>query len=739
MVKTKKRRETETYEKYWKFTAAHTDIMGTKFNNCLTVIVFFIDKNLRALEENAGKREDFKRSSLYAQLQEQIAEVSGFEGKDPALSARKVINQFVKIGFINPLLLGYHPLVRKFINAKSEEEKDIIFSKIFYERSSLASDVTVDQRELKHIHFFLKTLDHNGSLSRDDVMALMVTDITRYPAGFLTREQLDSQYRYAKICEFDERKYNQIDHLKGYLKHVVDLKYDRYEERFWFADDPQIVERDFEKSYARDGVKHRIYKEELKEESRLLYGAFVSYLDKKPYKSLIASHIKPLVDCLREGREDQAYDAENGLLLDPTVDSYFDKKDISFDDEGNILFGKAVAPEIRADLEKFSLDARILTEKRREYLRYHRRLFNEKNGAGQPGVREQAADESGQAAYTYIDLFCGAGGLSLGFDRAGFRNILAVEINPRFAETYRRNFPSHRLVIDDIKNLDEARIKELIGKENVDVIAGGPPCQGFSIAGNIGRTFLEDDRNKLFREFVRFVGLLNPRIFVLENVAAMATHRRGETLQTIIEAFRKAGKGYRVQCRVLNSADYEIAQERRRTVLVGVRADLNAEFSYPERSGVIRTIRDAIGDLPPLESGETSNVPNHTAMRHSAQMLEKMSYVKDGGDRTDIPKDLRPASGDVRKYIRYDSRKPSVCVTGDMRKIFHYEQNRALTARELARIQSFPDDFVFEGTSIQIQQQIGNAVPPLLAEKIAEKVEEALKNAEIPQGKLHRK
>ncbi len=116
-------------------------------------------------------------------------------------------------------------------------------------------------------------------------------------------------------------------------------------------------------------------------------------------------------------------------------------------------------------------------------------------------------------------------------------------------------------------------------------------------------------------------------------------------------------------------------------------------------------------------------------MNHSAQMLKKMSYVKDGGDRYDIPKELRPKSGDVRKYIRYDSKKPSICITGDMRKVFHYEQNRALTCRELARIQSFPDSFVFEGTSIQIQQQIGNAVPPKLAYLLAKQVKEALENA----------
>ncbi|MBR1478789.1 MAG: DNA (cytosine-5-)-methyltransferase [Lachnospiraceae bacterium] len=341
-------------------------------------------------------------------------------------------------------------------------------------------------------------------------------------------------------------------------------------------------------------------------------------------------------------------------------------------------------------------------------------------------------------AYKYIDLFCGAGGLSLGFDSAHFENVFAVEYNADFAKTYARNFPKHNLIIDDIRNIDNNRIKELVGNNEVDVIIGGPPCQGFSIAGNIGRTFIDDERNKLFKEFVRFVAYVKPRMFVMENVAAMATHLKGKTIKTIIKAFENAGCGYRVKYEVLNSANYGIAQERRRIVVVGIRSDIASEFSYPKKTDEVIPIKAVIDDLPKLESGQGSEIPNHTAMKHSVQMLEKMSYVKDGGNRMDIPKELRPKSGDIRKYIRYDSTKPSVCVTGDMRKIFHYEQNRALTARELARIQSFPDDFVFEGTSIQIQQQIGNAVPPKLAYQIALKVEEALDNGKISEGKLYR-
>lgn len=380
MANTKKRRDVEIYEDYWKFTAAHLDITGTKFGNCLNVIVMFIDKHLSELEENARHGDDFSDSDLYKQLQKQIVNISGFKGKDPALSARKVVNQFVKIGFVYPFLIGYHPLVKDFLRETNKQKKTIIFSKIFYEASSLASDVTLDNRELKHVNFLLKTLDKNGSLSKQDIMALMVTDIRNYPKGYLTKSDLELQYNYAITIGFDDRKYNQINHLKGYLKRFTDLVYDNNEERFWFADDPAIADRDFDATYKRDGVKHRLYKEELKAESIALYGEPVCYLDKKPYKFLIASHIKPCVDCLKENREDQAYDVNNGLLLSPTVDSYFDKKDITFADDGHIIIGKEVAESIKADFEQYQLDEKILNNQRKKYLEYHRRLFEEKNG-----------------------------------------------------------------------------------------------------------------------------------------------------------------------------------------------------------------------------------------------------------------------------------------------------------------------------------------------------------------------
>ncbi len=325
--------------------------------------------------------------------------------------------------------------------------------------------------------------------------------------------------------------------------------------------------------------------------------------------------------------------------------------------------------------------------------------------------------------YTYIDLFSGAGGLSLGFERAGFENIFSVEIEKDYCETYKTNFPDHNLIEKDITKVSNKEILSLVRGIEVDVVVGGPPCQGFSIAGKLGRTFVDDPRNYLFKEFARVVSIVKPKFFVMENVARLYNHNKGKTRAEIIKAFEELG--YDVDCKILCSADYGVAQIRNRIIFIGNR--LNIKNIFPEKTvKKYRTIKEVIDDLPKLKAGEKSNIPNHEAMNHTKEMLNKMSYVGDGGNRVQIPLDLRPKSGDVRKYIRYDSSKPSICITGDMRKVFHYEQNRALTVRELARIQSFPDTFIFKGSKISQQQQVGNAVPPLMAEAIAKQVKKSL-------------
>ena len=317
----------------------------------------------------------------------------------------------------------------------------------------------------------------------------------------------------------------------------------------------------------------------------------------------------------------------------------------------------------------------------------------------------------------YIDLFSGAGGFSLGFDNKGFENVFSIDIEPNFCKTYKHNFANHKLIEKDICELSDSEIQYHKEFDEIDVVIGGPPCQGFSIAGNIGRKFVDDPRNRLFKEFVRVVKVVKPKFFVMENVARLYTHKKGETRKEIIKDFEKLG--YKVDCKILNSADYGVPQVRKRAIFIGSAVNMEIQFPQKEVEKYI-SVKEALSTYPKLESGEESSIPNHIAMSHSAQMLNKMSYVTDGGDRNEIPVKLRPTSGDVRKYIKYASDKPSVCVTGDMRKIFHYEQNRALTVRELAKLQSFPDDFVFKGNRISQQQQVGNSVPPQMAEAIAE-------------------
>ncbi len=319
----------------------------------------------------------------------------------------------------------------------------------------------------------------------------------------------------------------------------------------------------------------------------------------------------------------------------------------------------------------------------------------------------------------YIDLFSGAGGFSLGFDNKGFQNVFSIDIEPHFCETYKHNFSNHQLIEKDICELSDSEIKYLKEFDEIDVVIGGPPCQGFSIAGNIGRKFTDDPRNRLFKEFVRVVKVIKPKFFVMENVARLYTHNKGKTRNEIIKDFEKLG--YNVECKILNSADYGVPQVRKRVIFIGASTNQKIEFPQKEVENYI-SVKEALSKYPKLESGETSSVPNHIAMSHSQQMLTKMSYVSDGGDRNEIPMKIRPKSGDVRKYIKYASDKPSVCVTGDMRKIFHYDQNRALTVRELAKLQSFPDDFVFKGNRISQQQQVGNSVPPKMAEAIAKAI-----------------
>lgn len=381
MGKTKQRREHEQYEDYWKITAQWTDIYGQKFFNALRIIVNYIDAHKAEFEV---LDDGFEDSELYNNLQVKLVRAFDFEGdiENAKITARKGINQFVKLGFVYPMLKGYHPLAKKYINTTDKGEKQILFSKIFYENSSFASSVTIDNRNLNHVGFLLRTLDKNKELTENDIQALMYTDIELYPKGYLTREELDSQFRASEADDFIDRKYNQKSHLISFLKKFVDLKVSTNPTKIYFADDPNIVEDEFDGKYHCDPIKLRIHRKELIEESIRVYGEAVCYLEKKPYKGLRDSHIKAKQICIDEGHEEQAYDVNNALLLSPNTDQYFDKHDISFDNKGRILIGNDVNPAIRHEFELMGLDKEILTEDRNRFLDYHRKIFLKKMGNG---------------------------------------------------------------------------------------------------------------------------------------------------------------------------------------------------------------------------------------------------------------------------------------------------------------------------------------------------------------------
>lgn len=345
----------------------------------------------------------------------------------------------------------------------------------------------------------------------------------------------------------------------------------------------------------------------------------------------------------------------------------------------------------------------------------------------------------------FVDLFAGAGGLSLGLEDAGLHGLLASDKWPDAMATHAANLGG-LTTTKPIDELVEAAFAELNVPE-ADWVVGGPPCQGYS---TVGRRDRDDSRNKLFLEFQRVVGLLQPAGFVLENVLGLKDMR-------FVEEVRKAFKGYKVSAFVLSAADFGVPQLRRRVVFVGHR---DAYFQGPIPTHTpdnYVTVWDAIGDLPRLEPGEeatsydqepftefqttmrkaSTELQGHWASRHPARLVEAISHIPDGGNRTSIPENLQPKSGFHNSYSRLNSKAPAVAITSNMGKpsatrCVHPLQHRGLTAREGARLQSFPDSFHFAGSSGSQRLQIANAVPPLLANAIGCALLDADRWAEAP-------
>ncbi len=346
--------------------------------------------------------------------------------------------------------------------------------------------------------------------------------------------------------------------------------------------------------------------------------------------------------------------------------------------------------------------------------------------------------------YNVLDLFCGAGGLSLGFQLAGYKIIGGVDFQPDAIKTHEKNFKNSTSICGDIKDISDEKVKELFGKK-VDVIVGGPPCQGFS-AGN--RQQIENDpRNKLFFEFIRFVKILQPKAIVIENVRQILTKDNGFAKNKIFEILEE--QGYNVDVRVLTASDYGVPQNRNRAVFIGIKKEIGKiDYNSIKKNTKKVTVKEAIGELYDLENSEVNVltkkpttqfqkyvrskdniVYNHEKKYPNKDVQERMKHVPQGGNWRDVPPELWKVQRNNRHssaYKRLNENEPSITIDTGHMNYFHPIYNRVPTVRESARLQSFPDDFVFVGTPTSQLRQVGNAVPPLMAKAVANLIKEQL-------------
>lgn len=359
-----------------------------------------------------------------------------------------------------------------------------------------------------------------------------------------------------------------------------------------------------------------------------------------------------------------------------------------------------------------------------------------------------------------IDLFAGCGGLSLGFIQAGFSIEKAVEYDPVIADTYQRNHPEVDVIVDDIKNIDTS---DMFEGTMADVIIGGPPCQGFSMAGaRIRQGFIDDPRNYLFKHYFNVVKKVMPKVFVMENVKGISTMQGGKIFEEIKRIFQDSeelnGKPYRIYHRVINAADFGVPQRRERMIIIGTLVDgVDIDVLWEKTIKDLKrenptyfdevTVWDAIGNLPmtsedgvidnPLPEtvyekflfSDTRTITNHTRSRHSKLAIERMRQIKNGENYTVLNEQINSVHSGSYGRLCWNEQSSTITTRFDTPaggRFIHPDEDRTLTPREAARIQSFPDSYVFYGNKRSISRQIGNAVPPKVSYFLAKLVKNIL-------------
>lgn len=352
--------------------------------------------------------------------------------------------------------------------------------------------------------------------------------------------------------------------------------------------------------------------------------------------------------------------------------------------------------------------------------------------------------------YNIMDLFAGVGGLTYGFSKIPeFRIVAANEIDRDIARAYSLNHRDVKMINRDINELTEECLRDILGDTRIDIVVGGPPCQSYS---TLGKRRL-DDRANLFLQYKRVLGILQPRAFVFENVTGILSMNRKALFKEVQREFSELG--YQLKYQVLNAVDYGVPQQRERVILVGFRGENGFEYPTPthgEGRKPYVTLRDALGDLPVLRSGQTGvdydgaadneflkwvranageKLTEHSAPKNGKHLIRIMETLQDGQSKDDLPEEIRPRSGYGNTYAKLWWDRPSTTITRNFAcpsssRCIHPRDSRAMTIREGARLQSFPDDYLFYGSSGKKRLEIGNAVPPLLSMAIAEKMLEAM-------------